>query len=79
MINGDGTVTYTPDADFHGIDTFTYTISDGNGGTDTATVIVTVLSINDDPDAVDDSDTTDEDTPVMIRCLGMIRMLTGTR
>ena len=27
-----GVVTYTPNADYHGMDTFTYTISDGNGG-----------------------------------------------
>jgi VCBS repeat-containing protein len=33
---------YTPPADFSGIDTFTYTISDGNGGSDTAIVTVTV-------------------------------------
>ncbi|WP_375553565.1 Hint domain-containing protein [Roseovarius mucosus] len=41
-VNGDGTVTYTPNAGFSGTDTFDYTISDGNGGTDTATVTVTV-------------------------------------
>ena len=34
----DGAVTYTPDADYNGADTFTYYVSDGNGGTDTATV-----------------------------------------
>ena len=28
-------MTYTPRPDFIGTDTFTYTISDGNGGTDT--------------------------------------------
>lgn len=33
---------YTLDAGFHGTDVFTYTISDGNGGYDTATVTVTV-------------------------------------
>src|SRR5690606_23237991 len=38
----DGVITYTPDADFHGADSFTYTINDGNGGTATATVHVTV-------------------------------------
>ena len=42
-------VTYTPDADFFGTDSFTYTISDGNGGTDTATVNVTVTNVNDAP------------------------------
>ena len=38
--NGDGTVTYTPDCGFVGIDTFDYTISDGQGGMDTGTVTV---------------------------------------
>ena len=28
-INADGTVTYTPNPDFHGTDTFSYTVSDG--------------------------------------------------
>jgi hypothetical protein len=35
-------VSYTPDANFNGSDSFTYAISDGNGGSDTATVNVTV-------------------------------------
>ncbi len=35
-------------------DTFTYTVSDGHGGTDTATVSVTVDGRNDAPSAVDD-------------------------
>jgi hypothetical protein len=40
--NANGTVTYTPDAGFFGADSFTYTVSDGRGGSDTATVAVTV-------------------------------------
>ena len=32
--NGDGTFTYSPTADFNGADSFSYTVSDGNGGTD---------------------------------------------
>lgn len=36
-------VTYTPAAGYEGTETFTYTISDGNGGTDQATVTVRVL------------------------------------
>ncbi|UWR12343.1 tandem-95 repeat protein [Sulfitobacter mediterraneus] len=47
--NNDGTVTYTPGSDLNGADTFTYTISDGNGETDTATVVVTIDPVNDDP------------------------------
>ena len=37
------TVTYTPDTDFIGGDSFDYTIDDGNGLTSFATVIVTVV------------------------------------
>ena len=37
-LNGDGeTFQYTPNPNFHGTDSFVYAISDGNGGTDTAT------------------------------------------
>ena len=39
--NGDGTVTYTPNADFNGTDSYTYTVTSG-GVTETATVNVTV-------------------------------------
>lgn len=41
-VNGDGSVTYTPNPAFLGTDQFTYTISDGQGGAATARVIVTV-------------------------------------
>ena len=59
----DGTdVTYTPPADFHGTDTFDYTIDDGNGGQDTATVTVTVGSVNDAPAGADKTVATVEDT-----------------
>jgi len=48
-------VVYTPEANFSGIDSFIYTVSDGRGGTDTATVRVTVGTGNQDPTAVPDS------------------------
>lgn len=41
-VNDDNTVRYVPDAGYTGADSFTYTVSDGNGGTDTATVGLTV-------------------------------------
>ncbi|MDO9368144.1 MAG: tandem-95 repeat protein [Sphingopyxis sp.] len=50
--NANGTVTYSPNANFNGVDTITYTISDGQGGTATATVSVTVNAVNDAPVAV---------------------------
>ncbi len=45
----DGSVAYTPNLNFYGEDSFTYTISDGNEGTATATVRITVVPINDAP------------------------------
>ncbi|MEM9498243.1 MAG: Ig-like domain-containing protein [Pseudomonadota bacterium] len=68
--NGDGTVTYTPDANFNGSDSFTYTVSDGNGGTSSATVSLTISAVNDDPQANDDEASTEFNTPVTISVLG---------
>jgi len=58
-----GNPVYTPEANWNGTDTFTYTISDGNGGTDTATVTMDVAPVDDFPLAVDDSFNATEDTP----------------
>ena len=41
-LNADDSIEYTPAVDFAGVDTFTYTVSDVNGATETATVTVTV-------------------------------------
>ena len=60
--NGDGTLTYTPAADWFGTDTFTYDVGDGTWRWDTALVQVTVAPVNDDPVARDNVLVTDEDT-----------------
>ncbi len=54
QISGGTVVLYTPPADFVGEESFEYTIDDGRGGQDTATVVVTVVNVNDPPTAVDD-------------------------
>ncbi len=41
-LSGSGSITYTPKRNFVGTDTFSYTISDGKGGTATAVVAVTI-------------------------------------
>ena len=71
-INGDGTVTYTPNTGFIGTDSFEYTVTDGQGNLSTATVTVTVADPADNQPAmlVDDAAETDEDTAVVIDVLG---------
>lgn len=62
-LNADGTFTYVPDANFHGADTFVYSVSDGNGGSDQATVNITVNSVTDIPVVSGESYDALEDTP----------------
>ena len=47
--NGDGTVTYTSAGNFNGVDSFTYTISDSNGGTASGAAIIVVTPVGDTP------------------------------
>ena len=51
LVSGDRVI-YTPETNFHGTDSFTYVASDERGLTDTASVEVTVLPVNDAPTAV---------------------------
>jgi VCBS repeat-containing protein len=69
VVNADGSLTYTPNANFNGTDSFTYTIGDGNGGTATATVSVTVGAVNDPPVARNDGATVSEDGSATINVL----------
>ena len=62
-IEADGSYTYQPAADYHGSDSFSYTVSDGNGGSNTYTVSVTVTPVNDAPVGAGASITTAEDSP----------------
>lgn len=62
-LSADGTFTYTPDANFNGVDSFIYEVSDGNGGTAQTTATITVNS------AVDlatssENEVVDEDNPL---------------
>ncbi|MBI5735784.1 MAG: tandem-95 repeat protein, partial [Mycolicibacterium neoaurum] len=61
-LNPDGSFTYTPDADFDGADSFTYTATDGTATSSVATVSITVNPVNDSPVTVDDTVSTNEDT-----------------
>lgn len=67
--NNGNDITYTPNANFNGIDSFDYFIDDGNGETASASVTITVNPINDLPSAVDDIATAVGTTPAVIDVL----------
>ncbi len=67
-VNPDGSVTYTPNDNYHGTDSFTYIVTSG-GVSESTTVRVDVTPVNDAPVAKDDTAITDEDTPVTIGVL----------
>ncbi|UPK52896.1 tandem-95 repeat protein (plasmid) [Bacillus sp. H8-1] len=61
----DGMYTYTPNADFNGIDQFTVLVSDGQGGTAISTITITILPVNDPPVGPNEiTIVTPEETPV---------------
>ncbi|KIN60885.1 Type I secretion target repeat protein [Sulfitobacter noctilucae] len=68
--NGDGTVTFTPAADFTGVATISYTIADPQGATDSAVHTIAVVDpVDPSPVAVDDTAETPEDTAITIDVL----------
>ena len=73
IMNANGSYIYNPNGQFENLaagatatDSYTYQISDGNGGFDTATVTITITGVNDAPIAVADPYSTDEDTAISI-------------
>ena len=64
-INADGSFSYQGAANFNGTDSFSYTVNDGNGGSDTGTVNLTINAVNDAPVAEDDAFSGAEDAPII--------------
>ena len=62
-------LTYTPNANLNGSDSFTFSVDDGLLTSSPATVDITINSVNDPPIAGDDVATTLEDTPIAIAVL----------
>ncbi len=61
---------YTPEANYHGADEFTFTVSDGELTSTPASVAITATSVNDAPLAAAQSLTTDEDSPLPVVLTG---------
>ena len=60
------TLLYQPAANYFGSDSFSFTVDDGNGGTDTAEITISVASVNDAPVAENQIVTVGEDTTIAI-------------
>ena len=84
-VGADGTYTYVADQaaadalDASDIvtDVFTYTISDGNGGTDTANLTITVTGVNDAPVAQNDTGSVNEDATLTVSNSSNATSVTG--
>jgi len=72
VLNPDGSFTYTPNANFFGVDSFTYQANDGRANSNTATVNITVNAVNDAPVATNDAYNTNEDTALVIAPVGVL-------
>ena len=71
-LNADGSFSYTPAADFHGTDTFTYQATDGTELSTVATVSIQVTPVNDAPAAADDTFGTSEETVLTVAAPGVL-------
>jgi hypothetical protein len=63
-------LTYTPNANYHGADSFTFKVNDGTVDSAAATVSITVSAVNDAPVADAQSLTTNEDSAKPITLMG---------
>ena len=79
MVGAGRAVEYASDPNYHGPDRFTYVVADAGGLADTATVEVTVVPVNDAPQAADDQATTAEDEAIEIPVLDNDADLDGDR
>lgn len=65
-LQSSGSFTYTPSANYHGVDSFTFHVNDGTNNSAIATVNITINPINDTPAAINDTANGTEDTTLSI-------------
>ncbi|HVI91728.1 MAG TPA: DUF5801 repeats-in-toxin domain-containing protein [Dongiaceae bacterium] len=74
-----GQIVFTPDVNYAGQGSFTYTANDGHGGTTTGNVIVDIAQVNDAPvNTVPGAQTTAEDTSLTISGLSIADVDAGS-
>jgi VCBS repeat-containing protein len=72
LLAGDGSFVFTPSADFNGLTSFTYRVSDGRSLSTPVTVEIDVQVINDAPVALDDEYLTLEDEVLVVDAPGLL-------
>jgi VCBS repeat-containing protein len=72
VLNSNGSFTYTPDANYHGADSFAYKASDGAAESNVATVSLNVTAVDDAPTAADDAYSVAEDQTLAIGASGVL-------
>jgi gliding motility-associated-like protein len=78
-VNGTGIVTFTPHANFNGLTSLGYTVADDDLATSNiATITITVTAVNDNPVAVNDSGSGNEDNAVTVNVTTNDTDLDGT-
>ena len=66
-VNADGSYSFTPAPNYSGaVPVLTYTVADGQGGSDTSTLTLSVTPVNDAPLDGDETASTAEDTPLNV-------------
>lgn len=74
-----GIVTFTPNTDYAGPATISYTVNDNEGATsNAATIAITVTQVNDPPKAFDDAASTTEETQVTVNVVANDTDIDGT-
>ncbi|MHA7841462.1 MAG: Ig-like domain-containing protein, partial [Gammaproteobacteria bacterium] len=75
-LKSDSSISFDPGNNFNTLSagetesvSFTYTIEDVAGNTDSALVVITITGVNDSPIAIDDTVNTSEDSPILIDVL----------
>src|SRR5205814_9416 len=71
-LNGNGSFTYTPAANYNGPDGFTYKANDGGLDSNVATVSLTVSAVNDAPAAAGDAYAVNEDQTLTVAAAGLL-------
>lgn len=72
-LSGTGaSLTYTPEANFNGVDTFSFKVNDGTSNSNIATVSINVAGVNDAPSASDNAHSTPEGVALNVEAPGVL-------